>query len=120
MKKTRKYTGALSAAQAAGISTDGDQEALYQRLAQAGYFWESTRGQWTYTAPEAADPPTPLILVRIWAATDRVAAEAQREIDGRLAVGYQLIERSDPYVCRPPKQAESRVYLKFLPPPATP
>ena len=116
MRQTRKYSQAVATATAQAISTAGDQESLYQRLAEAGYFWDSGAGIWQYAEPTAADEPTPLIRVRVWAASEIVAREAQREVADWQARGYTLVERSDPYICRPPKQRESRVYLAFLPP----
>jgi hypothetical protein len=116
MRQTRKYSQAVAAATAKGISVDGSQDALYQRLTEGGYFWDSGACVWAYAEPAAADDPTPLVRVRVWAASAIVEREAQQEIADRQARGYTLIERSDPYVCRPPKQRESRVYLAFLPP----
>lgn len=116
MRQTRKYSQAVTTATATSISTEGTQDALYQRLTEAGYFWDSGASVWQYAEPATADDPTPLVRVRVWAASTIVEHEAQHEIAARQAQGYTLIERSDPYVCRPPKQRESRVYLAFLPP----
>jgi hypothetical protein len=123
-KMTAKYQHALTTARHHNgnmglpfeqriIITD-DQETLYAKLNQAGYFWDSSRREWIYHEPEAADEPTALIMVRVWSDSEIIDEAADEIINGVKKV-WKLVERSTPYQCRPPKQGESRVYLKFLP-----
>lgn len=115
-KMTKKYS---SAVQVAGHLLDllpGDnQEELYRALNEKGYFWNSETGKWEFTAAMAADEPTKFIRVRVWAETFTVLDAANQVAQAMQSKGYELQERSDAYVCRPPKQKESRVYLTFLP-----
>lgn len=123
-KMTAKYAGALAIASKAfrhtdPLPNDNDQEGLYTALQQRGYFWDSQIKQWEYHEPEAADDPTPLVMIRIWSDIE-ITSEMADDLQAALAEfprtkGWQLIERSTPYQCRPPKQLEARIYLKFLP-----
>jgi hypothetical protein len=123
-KMTAKYQSALTTAHLHNrnmglmseqriIITD-DQETLYAKLNQAGYFWNSAAKTWDYHELEAADEPTALIMVRVWSDSEIIDEAADEIINGVKKV-WKLVERSTPYQCRPPKQQESRVYLKFLP-----
>lgn len=91
-----------------------EQETLYSNLNQAGYFWDSSRKEWQYHEPEAADEPTKMIMVRVWANSEIIEDVAAKVAEGARK-HWVMIEKSPPYQCRPPKQGESRVYLKFLP-----
>jgi hypothetical protein len=55
-----------------------------------------------------------MIRIRVWAATEKVADAADAVAEAMPQYGLRLIERSEPYICRPPKQAESRIYLTFV------
>jgi hypothetical protein len=119
-KMTAKYERALHTAlnkvRISPILLDkmSTQEELYTALQQAGYFWDSAAKTWDYHEPEAADEPTALIMVRVWSDSEIIDEAADEIINGVKNV-WKLVERSTPYQCRPPKQGESRVYLKFLP-----
>lgn len=113
-KMTRKYSAAQNKAFQIKISIPNDAEQLYKALVEIGYQWDSDKGKWTYLPAEPADAPTDLLMVRVWAEKELVAHAADRIVK-HMASAYQLIERSDPYPCRPPKQLESRIYLKFMP-----
>lgn len=113
-KMTAKYSRALAAARQANIEPSNDQEALYARLQAAGYFWESQAKRWEHYAPEEADEPTPLIMIRVWADSEVTEEVADAVIAG-APKAWRLVERSQPFGCRPPKQREARIYLKFLP-----
>lgn len=96
-----------------------DQEVLYSALQEAGYFWDSKKKQWEYHEPEAANDPTPMIMIRVWADKE-IVEEAEQELRAALTKhlatkDWSLLERSPVYGCRPPKQLEARIYLKFLP-----
>ena len=117
-RQTAKYTGAMRAILKLDvpdrkvIELSWNQEKLYDYLQNAGYFWNSKAKQWEYHPPEKADPPTELVMVRVWADADQVDDAARRVAAALLP--WRLIEQSKPYPCRPPKQKESRIYLKFL------
>lgn len=130
-KMTAKYAGALATQrhhngnlslpfdQRIVVPDRENQEALYQALQEAGYFWDSAAKSWDYHEPAQADDPTPLIMIRAWAAGE-IVGEAVDDLRAALAAhprtkSWQLVERSLPYQCRPPKQRESRIYLKFMP-----
>ncbi len=113
-KMTAKYSGARQTALHENISLNGDQEALYKRLNESGIWWDSKAGQWVKFSSVPADEPTPKIMVRIWAAEGQIKEAVDNVVRG-LRGKCKLINRSDPYPCRPPKQKEIRVYLEFLP-----
>lgn len=117
-RMTAKYTSALGTALDLGlVASDRErapvQDELYQRLNTQGYFWDSEAQQWV--KGEAPEPARQTVAIRVWADTDLVAAAADDVVAAMAARGYTLDERSDPYICRPPRQLESRVYLTFLP-----
>ena len=119
-RMTAKYSGALHIAQFRGLddvtqaTQSGKQEDVYQALQKEGFFWNSQNKVWEEHDIADADDPTPLIMVRVWADAE-IVEEAADDITRKAKKHWRLVERSRPYPCRPPKQRESRVYLKFLP-----
>lgn len=113
-KMTVKYRTALVALECERLSTSGDQETIYNRLMQAGYYWDSKQGVWIQTASEPGDPASPIIRIRVWADAYKVEAVASQVCAAMTGKGYRLLEQSIAYPCRPPKQAESRIYLSFI------
>lgn len=119
-KKTAKYVGAaVTAVSKVGLSANHirqmeNQEELYSTINKAGYHWNSKIKEWEYHELEDANEPTPLIMIRVWADAEIVEEVADDVVKGVKRI-FQLVERSTPYPCRPPKQLESRVYLKFMP-----
>lgn len=95
-KQTAKYRGACDVARRHNIALNGNQPDLYERH-----------------DIQDADEPTPLIMVRVWANAE-IAEEAADDIINQ-AKDWVLVERSKAYPCRPPKQREARIYLRFLP-----
>ncbi len=114
-RMTAKYSNAISTARTNQITlTDPqNQELVYDQLNQAGYFWNSKIKQWEYHDVAQADPPSPLIKIRVWASIDTVQAQANQII---ARCPWQLIVQSKIYPCRPRKQLEGRIYLTALPP----
>lgn len=113
-KMTAKYSSALAVARKLKLSTSGNQEMTYHRLMDAGYFWNGKTQEWECLANEPAEVASPLLRVRVWASLETVQEQA-KSIGGLMTtMGYQLVEMSPAYVCRPPKQNEGRVYLTFL------
>lgn len=109
-RQTKKFVAGVETAQGLGITDFDDHEALYDQLNQHNFFWDATDQRWgPGSEPE---PATELIRVRVWAETTRVADVANMLV--RRMSGYTLIEKSKPYVCRPPNQLESRIYLVFM------
>ncbi len=113
-KMTAKYSGAVGIAHRKRIGISGDQEELYALLAKAGFWWDSQLQTWSEVSNEAADEPSNLLRVRVWAKTKDVESQARLIVRTLTSGGYRLVEQSQPYICRPPKQLESRVYLTFM------
>jgi hypothetical protein len=115
-KLTKKYSAALDAAYALQIQIPKDQETLYELIEKNGHQWDSDQGAWIDLANEPAEDPTPLLMVRVWADAEIVEEYADL-IELKIIKSKQakLIERSKVYLCRPPKQLEGRIYLKFMP-----
>ena len=110
MKRTRKWSAAIAYSGITGSLKDRPED-LYKALNEQGVYWDSDQGLWELNN-QPADPATQLIRIRIWAAAEKIPA-AVDDIKVMLAPFYDLLEQSDPYPCRPPKQLESRVYLTF-------
>ncbi|MEH2236013.1 MAG: hypothetical protein V7K30_07075 [Nostoc sp.] len=81
-------------------------------LNRLGWYWNSQNKEW-----ERDDTPaklaTQLIRVRVWAATDKVEQAAELFLEKAEDNGLRLIEKSAPYINRPPNQNDSRIYLTF-------
>ena len=111
-RMTQKYKAALAAAKTLATCQVNDSYALYQTLNAHNWYWNSKRGVWEMG--ESAQKATDLVRVRVWAASEFVEQAADEVAHELQKQDYQLLERSFPYVCRPPKQLESRIYLSFL------
>jgi len=112
-KKTVKYSSALDKCWELNLPVRGDQTAVYQRLMDAGYLWDSKIQVWLQLDAEPADAPSSVIRIRVWAEQGKAMGVAESVIHG-LGKQYKLIEQSGTYPCRPPKQKEERIYLSFL------
>lgn len=120
---TAKYSGAIDLLKRRKIvlpaTVLNNQDKLYQALQENGFFWNSNLKEWEEYQIEEADAPTPMVMVRVWADSE-VIHEAAEDLIAALkkhpgTKNWQVIEQSVPYQCRPPKQREARIYLKFLP-----
>jgi hypothetical protein len=115
---TAKFASAIEAARRAGIKDKPTwtQEELYAALQKVGRMWDSDQKEWIDLSNVEAEPATDLIMVRVWSDSE-IVDEVADELVARLKVSkFKLVERSESYLCRPPKQLEARVYLKFFPP----
>lgn len=110
-RQTAKWVSAKQIAATHNI-TGADQDDIYSQLNSAGYLWDAESKAWELLAEEA-DPPTELINIRVWSDAKQVEAIAKQLTTALQTQGLKLIEQSKPYPCRPPKQLEARVYLKF-------
>lgn len=113
---TKKFTEALNTARRNGVAVDrNNQESTYRALETAGYHWNSETGGWEHYPSMAADEASTVIRVRVWAESSIVGLMADGVVMALQQAGLRLVERSEPYACRPPKQLESRIYLTFEP-----
>lgn len=87
-------------------------DVIYTALQGAGYWWSSDKQAWEREA--AAQPAMDGSMIRVWARTDEVERIARMVCAMMEQQGMRLVEMSQPYQCRPPRQAESRVYLRFV------
>ncbi|MFG6097349.1 hypothetical protein SPB21_18940 [Leptothoe sp. ISB3NOV94-8A] len=110
-RRTQKYLKALETAQGLNISQTEDQSTLYVALNEKNFFWDSGDQRWV--PGMEPNPASDLIRIRVWAAAETVKDAAQLIVRRLTRDGLELIEQSDPYPCRPPKQLESRIYLTF-------
>lgn len=115
MKQTAKYKAATILSQKLSLPQTEDSRDLYRLLNDNGWYWDEQSGWIEKLQPP--HPPSKLVRVRVWASCDRLEAEAKAIADALIEIhDYELVEKSDPYPCRPPSQQDSRVYLTFLPP----
>lgn len=109
MKRTKKCTTGCDLL----TVPHSTQEQLYAELNRLGFYWNSKVQRWERN-DQLADPPSQLLRVRVWAAAEKVEQMAEIAIESMQQYGLKLLERSEPYPCRPPKQADSRIYLTFI------
>lgn len=112
-KQTAKYVGASRKAEELGIPVGEHQEELYQTLNTKGWYWNSKEKIWE-KLDEEADAPTELIRVRLWSDSRFIQDVANDCVEALSKKGLRLVEKSEPFICRPPKQLESRIYLTFM------
>jgi len=112
-KMTAKYTAALKVLRSHGEPNIGqDSGRDYETLEEIGFQWDSKKGQWVNVKALPANPASKVLRVRVWAARGQahdaamVVARALHE-----QAGWNLLEESAPYPCRPPQQNDERVYL---------
>lgn len=87
----------------------------YKRLIAAGYMWDSKLQVWIYLAGEPVEPASPLVRIRVWAEKGKASPLADLVKQALCDDGpYDLVDKSDAYPCRPPKQSEERVYMSFV------
>jgi len=106
LRQTKKYR----AAQEIATLTHQSQEDLYSQLNNLGWFWNSKNQTWERD-DRLAEPASNLLRIRVWAAADKVENLASIVAESLATYGLELLEQSEAYPCRPPKQSESRVYL---------
>jgi len=112
MRITEKYRKALQIGHPLKITTK-EREELYQQLNRNSYFWNSDKRKWEKIST-AANPPTELIKIRIWADARITESVASELIEGLAKKGLRVMNCSKPYLCRPPEHSESRMYLEFV------
>lgn len=113
-KMTVKYTAAWKLA--GSPEPKPDAEMLYAHMRDIHHWWNSVTSRWERHDPADANPPMEGIAIRVWADglhAEKAAAAVAHAL--KVVYGWRLVETSPPYPCRPPKQLESRVYLKFMP-----
>ena len=117
MRETKKFKTAYAKGIEQKLFTRKDslesQDWLYRKLNDLGIFWDSKLGEWIEFQKEPANAPTPLIRVRVWGATGKSLDEAVSMVKAAFGNGFECVNHSLPYVCRPPQQLESRIYLEF-------
>lgn len=113
-KMTAKWAAACRLCGSLGIEPGDDQPQTYQILQEAGYQWNSKASGWELLASQPANDPSPFIRFRIWADAEIVPDLADDMIRLAAGLGLVLVEKSQPYPCRPPQQLEARVYLTFV------
>lgn len=109
MKQTQKYRTACEIA----TLDHHTHDELYCKLNELGFFWNSSSQTWERNE-QLADPPSEVLRIRAWAETSQVETLAEIIAESLEQYGLKLIEKSPPYICRPPKQNDSRIYLTFV------
>ena len=112
-KMTAKYTAALKVLRSLGEPNIGEDSGRdYEALEERGFQWDAKKGQWINVKALPANPASTVLRVRVWAAhgtahqAAMLVAQALHE-----RAGWNLLEESAPYPCRPPQQNDERVYL---------
>lgn len=115
-RMTKKFSEAVHRLNVMGVRRphEMDAEAAYKKLADAGYLWDSKQGLWIKLADQPSDPASPMIRVRVWAPQGESAEVAGYISQAMRRAGFRVVEQSDPYPCRPPKQLEERTYVSYL------
>lgn len=115
-KMTRKFSEAMYIISMMGKPQPYSEpgEVAYKMLADAGYQWDGKKQEWIGLASVPGNPASPIIRIRVWAEAYKVEGVAGQVCSAMTGKGYTLLEQSQAYPCRPPKQAESRIYLSFI------
>jgi len=108
MKQTKKYR----AAQEIATLHHTSQADLYHQLNNLGWYWNAKKQTWERD-DRLAEPASELLRIRVWAAGEKVENLALIVAEALAPYGLELLEQSEAYPCRPPKQSECRVYLIF-------
>lgn len=109
MKKTQKY---LKATEILTVNHFTQQE-LYSELNRLGWWWNSKVKEWERNQ-ELADPPMEGVKIRLWSNSENIEDYTEEITQLLRDNGYKIIDKSNPYQCRPPKHSESRIYLTVL------
>ena len=56
-----------------------------------------------------------LVKVRLIAGQGKIQAIADQMVDVLEGAGYEVIELTSPYPCRPPEDDKSRIYISAVP-----
>ena len=117
-KMTKKFSEAMHTLVLMGKPQPYNEpgEVAYKILIDAGYQWDGKKQKWIKLASVPGDPASPIIRIRVWAEAYKVEGVASQVCAAMTGKGYRLLEQSIAYPCRPPKQAESRIYLSFIHP----
>lgn len=114
MRRTGKYVAAEAIAERFEwdlvLCDSTNQNDLYNLLQKHGWMWDSKTGKWIYLPEIPATKPTQDVMVRVWTDLKKVDGAADKVVEN---MPMTLVERSEARVCRPPKQLEGRVYLRF-------
>lgn len=117
-KRTAKWEAGFKIAKQLKIaimSENWPQEELYKALQERQHFWDSKTKTWELIDLDA-EPATDWVKIRVWADTELVDVQAKLIVMAYVEVsGYELMEQSEAYRCRPPKHNQSRMYLSFRP-----
>lgn len=108
MKRTKKYLAALEIA----TINHSNQEQLYKELNRLGFFWNAVQGKWERD-DRLPEPPSETLKIRLWVSNEEIDEFSEVVTQLLRQNGYVLVDKSEAYLCRPPKQNESRVYLTF-------
>ncbi len=108
MKQTQKYSSACQIL----IYPHINQDELYAELNRLGWFWNSKIKKWERDDRPALEE-SKLIKIRILASAQKVVQAAELFIESAEDMGLKLLEKSEPYPCRPPNQNDARIYLSF-------
>ncbi|MGK7925892.1 MAG: hypothetical protein AB4290_11700 [Spirulina sp.] len=66
-RKTQKYKAAIPVASKLGFVGDWDnQNEVYEFLNENYHVWNSTTGKWEDYQAEPSDPPTNVLMIRVW------------------------------------------------------
>ena len=101
MKQTAKYLGACQIL----IYPHSNQDELYSELNRLGWYWQSKDKKWVRDDTPAKEA-SKFVRVRIIAATNKVEQAAQLFSESAADMGLKFVEKSEPYLCRPPNRGK--------------
>lgn len=114
-KQTQKYKAAFPiASKLKFVGNWDDQNEVYQFLNERHYVWNSKNKQWEDYQAEPSNPPTNLLMIRVWTGDREESLQIARFLRYILErAGLEYLKQSEPYPCRPPQQNDYRVYLEM-------
>ena len=109
MRQTQKY---VKATQILTIN-HSHQEQLYQELNKLGWWWNAKLKEWERN-DQLADPPMEGFKIRLWGNNEEIEHYSQLITQFLRENGCSIVDKSKPYVCRPPQQNQSIIYLHII------
>ncbi|MDJ0509259.1 MAG: hypothetical protein QNJ64_08410 [Crocosphaera sp.] len=109
MRQTQKYVKATQIL----TTNHSSQEQLYQELNRLGWWWNAKLKEWERNE-QLAEPPMEGLKMRLWGNNEEIEDYADLIIQLLRENGYSIVDKSQPYLCRPPQQNKSRIYLHII------
>lgn len=111
-KRTTKYIKALEQSEAQDFEHQSSDQ-LYEHLQEKGYYWDSNCQNWVFSPAEKNDPASSSVKIRVHFEKTQANDIANKVAELLESGGFKLLDKSKPYICKPPQSNDAMVYLNF-------